>query len=196
VRAAHTWALGLVAVLLPLHSEAVTRKRIDVLEKAFDATLVESANALVRRGDVAFGVHLEGYGVLFKVEFTFVDRPTLKLLDQMDNVDSLKEYWRGVIEKQGKAGEDKRSRREQLDRIKDELVGTLTDYGATLTPMNDDDHVVIVAFPWEGAWDVEPSPVVGLQITARYGDLRAYAEERLDREAVRSRIRVVEEIKE
>jgi hypothetical protein len=172
----------------------VPQKRIDVLEKAFDATMVESSNALVRQGSVAAGVYIDGYGVIFKMEFTFVDRPSIKLLDNLDNIDSLKEYWRGVIREDDEEGEAAaKRRREQLDGVRSELIETLMDYGGTLTTLRDEERITIIAFPWEKEWDVSPAPVRLLRISARFGDIREYAENRTDEEAVRSRISVVEE---
>ncbi|RPJ44796.1 MAG: hypothetical protein EHM19_06220 [Candidatus Latescibacterota bacterium] len=186
----------LLGLALPSAAGEVPRKKIDVLEKAFDATMVESSNALVRPGRVARGVYIEAFGVLFKMEFTFVHRPSMKLMDNMDNIDSLKDYWREVIREDDEKGEEgAKRRREQLDRIEDELIETLVDYGSTLGSLGDDERVAIVAFPWEGAWEVSPSPVRSIRITARFGDIRAYAESRIDEAAVRSRVQVVEEVK-
>ncbi|MBM3320600.1 MAG: hypothetical protein FJY73_07990 [Candidatus Eisenbacteria bacterium] len=186
---------AIAALALPSSAETVPRKKIAVLEKAFDATLVESANALVRRGEIAYGVHIEGYGVLFKMEFQFVDPTRLQIMEHLDNLDSLKAYWKGVIEKEKQGGAPSERTRAQLDRIEEELVETLVDYGGTLGPLGEGEFVTILAFPWEGTWEVWPRPVRSLLITARYEDLRAHAEGRLDTEAVRSRVRILEESK-
>ncbi|MFH1680554.1 MAG: hypothetical protein ABIH26_07910 [Candidatus Eisenbacteria bacterium] len=187
--------LLLAFLALPSAAGTVPQKKIDVLEKAFDATMIESANALVRRGDVAFGVCIEGYGVLFKMEFMFVDPTRLQIMEHLDDLDSLKVYWKGVLDNEKKGEEPSKRTRAQLDRIEEELVETLIDYGGTLGSLDEGEFVTVLAFPWDGEWDVWPRPVRSIRITARYGDLRAHSEGRLETDAVRSRVRIVEESK-
>ena len=186
---------ALALVLLPSVASAgdAVQRKIAVMEKILDTTLIESKHALVFTGGVADGVYLEGYGVLFKIEFEFVEKSNRKLLDHIEDIDSLRVYWREMIG----AGDDgdgpmATHRRELLNQIEDELIDAILEYGGTLSGMGKGEMVSIVAFPWYETWDVTPEPVRALTIRARFDDLRAYTEDRLDDEQIRERIMIDE----
>lgn len=187
-------ALCVAGILaLPVRAGDPAGKKIAVLEKIIDTSLIESKSALVYAGGVVEGFYLPGFGAVFKFEFTFVEKSGMKILDNLDNMDSLKFYWREMIglDEEGSPGNARR--RELLNKIEDELIDTVMEYGATLgTALTDDEQLVLMAFPWQEEWDVTPGPVRSLIIRARYGDLKDYSADRLSEEEMRGRIRMVE----
>jgi hypothetical protein len=188
-------ALGIAVLFaLPVRAGEPQDRKINVLEKIIDTTLIESENALVYAGGVAEGVYLEGYGAFFRIEFTFVEKSGMKIMEHLNDMDSLKVYWREMIGLGEGDSPGAERRREQLNKVEDELVDTIMNYGATLgDALRDDEWVTLVAFPWQETWDVTPDPVRSLLIRARYGDLKNYAADRLSDDKMRERIEVVED---
>ncbi len=168
------------------------RRQTRVMEKVFDTAMIESENALVTRGENTQGVYLEGYGVVFTLEFSFVDRKSRKLIEMLDDLDSLKVYWEEMIGLSKEGGPLAQQRREQLDHVREELIGILIGYGSTLSFLQPSEVVTVVAFPWEDAWDVSPAPVRNMTIRAKAGDLRAYGEDRIQEEEMKKRLEIVE----
>ncbi|MFH1277534.1 MAG: hypothetical protein ABIK65_04035 [Candidatus Eisenbacteria bacterium] len=190
-------ALVIAGILaLPARAGENPEKKLAVLEKIIDTSLIESKSALVYAGGVVEGFYLPGLGALFKFEFAFVEKSGMKILDNLDNMDSLKIYWREMIglDEEGSPGNVRR--REHLNKIEDELIDTMMNYGATLgSAVADDEQLVLMAFPWQEEWDVTPEPVRSLTIRARYGDLKEHAADRLSEEQMRRRITVTEQTK-
>jgi len=168
-------------------------RKIDMMEKIFDTAMIESENALVRQGKVTRGIYLPGRGVFLTLQFTFVDRPGRKAADYLDNIDSLKVYWREMIglndEEESQAG---LRRRGQLNTIVDELSDVLIEYGGTVTTLDGSEWIEIAAFPWQENWPVSPKPVRALTIRGRFDDLRAFAEGRISDDEIRERIEIAE----
>lgn len=189
-------ALLACAAVAPVRAGDVPKKKIAVLEKIIDTSLIESKSALVYAGGVVDGAYVPGFGAIFKLEFSFVEKSGQKILDNLDNMDSLKVYWRDMIGMGEKDSPAALHRREQLNQIEDELVETVMNYGATLgDAMGADEALVVLAFPWQDTWDVTPDPVGALIVRARYGDLQAFAAGKLSAEKTRERITVTEETK-
>ena len=171
-------------------------KKVALMEKIFDTTMIDSRFALVMQGENTKGVYLDGHGAFFTMEFTFVSKAdSKKLFSYLDNLDSLKIFWDRFI------GEDEETkegialrRRNQLDRIEEELVETIIDYGPTLGFLDSDEWLVLVAFPysWDGVWDVSPVPLRHLTIRARAGDLYDFSETNLSEDGMRSKVVVLE----
>ncbi len=173
-------------------SERVQRK-IAVVEKIFDTSLIDSKYALVGSGENSRGVYLEGLGALFTLEFSFVEEPHRKILENLDDLDDLVKNWRDLLEmdEKGRAAGGLR-RRALLEKVKDELCEILIDYGGTLSFLADSEMVTVVAFPWGESWEVTPHPLSHLIIRLGADDLKAAAEGRIDTETALSRL-VVEE---
>lgn len=198
-----TTGLALLLAVIPasalaagLDAEKMNRK-IAMMEKIFDTTMIDSRFALVQRGDNTKGVYLDGYGAFFTMEFTFVSKAdSKKLFSYLDNMDSLKIFWERFVgeDDQKKEGMNLR-RRNQLNRIEDELVETMIDYGPTLGFLDPDEWLILVAFPysWDKVWEVSPVPLRHLTVRARAGDLRDFSESNLSEDEIRARV-VVEEM--
>ncbi len=89
-------------------------------------------------------------------------------------------------EKQAEAAERKA---ERLEKGRQELMDLLMDYGDTLTRLADDEWVVIAAFfPNEVRVGDDEEDVTRLVLRARMGDLRAFGQERIARDAMPARI--------
>lgn len=173
-------------------SERVQRK-IAVVEKIFDTSLIDSKYALVSSGENARGVYLEGLGALFTLEFSFVEEPHRKILENLDDLDDLVKNWRDLLEmdEEGRAAAGLR-RRALLEKVKDELAETMVDYGGTLSFLADNETVTLVAFPWGETWDVSPEPLSHLIIRLGAADLKAAAEGLIDMETALSRMHIEE----
>ncbi|MBP6875208.1 MAG: hypothetical protein KBD56_04000 [Candidatus Eisenbacteria bacterium] len=89
-------------------------------------------------------------------------------------------------EKQAEAAERKA---ERLEKGRQELMDLLMDYGDTLTRLADEEWVVIAAFfPGDVSVGDEEEGITRLVLRARMGDLRAFGQERISRDAMPARI--------
>lgn len=89
-------------------------------------------------------------------------------------------------EKQAEAAERKA---ERLEKGRQELMDLLMDYGDTLTRLADEEWVVIAAFfPGDVSVGDEEESITRLVLRARMGDLRAFGQERISRDAMPARI--------
>jgi hypothetical protein len=129
------------------------------------------------------------------LEFSFVGREGRKLVQMLDDFDSLKVYWEDLIGLGEEGGPLAQRRREQLDYVKEELIQILIDYGHTLSFLRAGEKVTVVSFPWEDSWDVSPAPVRNITLQAQAGDLRAYGEDRIAEGEMRSRLTVEETVR-
>ncbi len=169
------------------------QRKIAVVEKIFDTTLIESRFALVSTGDNTHGVVLDGQGAFFTLEFSFVEEPHRKFLEKLDDLDDLVKNWRELLEldEEGRAAM-REKRRELFESVKSELTETLLDYGSTLSFLGNGDWVTLAAFPWGREWDVSPEPVRSLLIRIRFKDLRRFAEGSIDEEQAVSLLDITE----
>ncbi|MBN1825857.1 MAG: hypothetical protein JW958_06285 [Candidatus Eisenbacteria bacterium] len=172
-------------------------KKIGMMEKILDATLIDSKHALVMRGENTQGTYLEGLGAFFTLEFSFVDEAdTKRLLGFLNDLDSLKAFWGELVgkEDQKKIEEISDRRRRQLDKIEEELVETIIDYGSSLSMIGGDESILLVAFPysWDKEWVVAPVPLRHLTIRVRMKDLEDGDEGRIDEDELRRRVTVTE----
>ncbi len=168
-------------------------KRMSMVEKIFDTTLIDSRFALVSSGENTRGVYLEGYGALFTLEFSFVDDRRRKILENLDDLDDLAKKWRELLEmdEKGRAAAGNR-RRVLLEKVKEELTEALLDYGGTLTFLDEGEFVTVAAFPWGESWDVTPEPLSHVVIRAKASDLKDYAVGKIDHDTALSRLDVEE----
>jgi len=172
-------------------------KKIGIMEKILDATLIDSRHALVMRGDNTEGTYLEGLGAFFTLEFTFVEEDdTKKLLGYLNDLDSLKAFWGELVGEKDREKVEKLydHRRRQLDKIEEELVVTLVDYGSSLSFLEAEETIVLAAFPysWDVEWNVAPVPLRHLTIRVGMKDLREADAGRIDDEELRRRVKVIE----
>lgn len=85
-------------------------------------------------------------------------------------------------------------RQEKYEEGKEELVEILMDYGETLLRLNDNEHVMMAVFLNNRGWMEEErfGDNNHLVISASMGDIRAYAEGRIDEDDMRDRIDILE----
>jgi hypothetical protein len=208
--------LGLLFVTRVDASEApVSRKmarQIDVMERIIDQVLIDSPNFLVHGRDNARGLFLEEFGVLFTFDASLVrgkGEDYSKLFQKWEKGFRIEKDDEGKtvlvipdfsadeedLEEAEEVAEGVRSWRErEADREnrlylrgKAEMVDVLLDYGDTVTTLDDDRWVAIVAYLRDSAL-FEVEDFSKLILKAKVGDLRKYASEEISEEEMIKRI--------
>ncbi len=186
---------GLLAAPARADDEMNSRvlRKMAVVEKIFDTMLIDSKFALVSSGVNTVGVYLPGYGALFTLEFSFVEKSHGKILEDLEDMEGLVETWRELFDMSDSERAQANSHRRVLfDQVIDELRQALVDYGGTLSFLKDGEAISIAAFPWGETWEVTPDPVVSLLLTVKSTDLRQYNQGSLTEPELIKRV-VVEE---
>lgn len=185
-------------------------RQIEVMEKILDQVLLDSPNFLIRGTPVARGTYIDGFGVLFTFDASILDhdldldfknwdfggfrveehdgKRVIILPDQgreedhestndNDNEDDIR-TWR-----------DRRNARS--DRVyvrgKTEIVDLLLDYGDTLTTLDAEQWIAVMAFMTDEDF-ADRSRFSRLILKAKVADLRAYAADDLSEEEMVKRI--------
>lgn len=205
-----TLLVGLVAATQVLAVDPpVNRKmtrQIEVMEQIIDQVLIDSPNFLVSGRDNARGLYIESFGVLFTFDASLVDRD-FDFMDKWDwgggfrvkeengtviIIPKDEEEWDeedlDEIKEQVRNSRERRSGREEklYKRGKTEFVDVLLDYGDTLTTLNRDQWVAIVAYLADDYF--QENRFSRLILKAKIGDLRDYASEKLSEEEMVKRI--------
>jgi len=201
-------ALGLVDLGgAPTASAGPDRKsdrQIDIFETVLDEMLVDSPNWLVRGHRNARGRYRSGEGVSFSFDVSLVggdwndgkwwsgfsrDRSYWFAFDDDDDYDEDREDRRA---RRKEWREREMSRQERMyKRGKTEIIDTLMDFGDVLTTVPDGEWIEInvdldrAEFFWE-------KDLRELTMRVKMADVRAYADEKIDEEALVQRIEVTE----
>ncbi len=197
----------LVLAVLPVAAGAAPRgdridRQVGLFERVVDGTLVDSPNWLVQSRDNTRGTYLSGYGAVFTFKASLVDRvhhrsdkwwswfgkDVVVLRGDDDDRDRDRDWKDQMKETEARALADQEKRyRRGIDELKEMLL----DYGDMLSGLSDDDWVQVEA-DLERAEYFEDHDLGRLTLKIKAGDLRAYADHRLDEDQALERIRVEE----
>ncbi|NNE07496.1 MAG: hypothetical protein HKN20_02925 [Gemmatimonadetes bacterium] len=170
-------------------------RKVSVVEKIFDTMLIDSKFALVSSSANTVGVYLPGYGALFTLEFSFVEKSHGKIFEDLEDLEGLVENWRELFDmNESERAQADSHRRVLFDQVIGELRQALMDYGGTLSFLKDGESISIAAFPWGETWEVTPEPVASLLLTVKSVDLRQYNQGSLTEAELMKRVVVEERI--
>jgi hypothetical protein len=182
-------------------------RQIEVMEQIIDQVLIDSPNFLVRGRDNARGMFVKELGLIFTFEASLIEKDhdfwksftksegfeikeddggriiIIPKADHGDTVDAEE------VQRRADTLKDRQdSRQERLYlRGKTEIVDVLLDYGDTLTTLEDNQWIAIVAYLTDSEYFAQ-NRFSRLILKAKVKDLREYAAEKLSEEEMIKRI--------
>ncbi len=172
-------------------------RQIGVMEKVLDQVLLDSPNLLVYSREASRGLYLDGYGAVFTLEASLVNKGDKKkwglgdfkfkeedgkividLKDLKDKTEGDEQSWR-----EQRIAAD----RELYEKGKAELVNAILDYGETLSGLDGSEWVAVAAFLKDSDYFLS-NRISRLVIRARMSDLRALSAGRISADEMRSRL--------
>ncbi len=182
-------------------------RKIKVMEKVIDEVLVQSKNVYVMSRETTRGLKLDGYGALFifdgsigealmRDEYsTHLENYFVPDVDREEDEDGGRRA--PMVRADAETLEKRKAEREEKTKehyaeLKIELIDTLLDYGPTLTELDNNAWVTIVAFlngesPFFGGSDQR------LQIQIKMSDLRQHVSGNLSRDAAKKKMMITEQ---
>jgi hypothetical protein len=202
------WTGGEAFAVSPPASKKMARQ-IEVMEKILDQVLLESPNFLIRGTPVAHGAYIPSFGVLFLFDASLTgqdwehlknwDFPGFKIeekngkrviiLPDEEDTPVPPDEEEEVGEVEGGDPRDVHRRRQErtYGRGKTELVDVLLDYGDTLSTLEANQWVAIMACMTDEDF-VDRARMSRLILKAKMSDLRAYGAGTLSEEEMVKRI--------
>lgn len=178
-------------------------KQISIMEKVIDEAMVESQNALVRSTHPTHGVYLEGYGPVFALEVGLVDADYFtrgSIWSKMGGdirIDTDEKDGEKVItirsgKKSDDDGDDDRRMddEEKYQKVKEELIEVIRDYGDTIAKAKQDEWFTIFASPLNTSWgDHEFNRLV---IRVKMKAITDFNKDSLSEEAFAKKVQIIE----
>lgn len=205
-----------VAAVEPPPSRKMGRQ-IEVMEKIIDQVLLESPNFLIRGLPVTRGAYIPSFGVLFTFDASLVmkdweqalkmslDLPQFRVEErdghkviiipegrmEIESDDEESSGGEGKSKVEIDLGDWRDKRRERQEEVygagKAEIVGVLLDYGDTLTTLESDQWVAIMAYVTDEDF-IDRRKFSRLILKVKVSDLKAYASGDLSEENLVKRI--------
>ncbi len=182
-------------------------KQISIMEKIIDEAMVESRNALVRSTHPTHGVYLEGYGPVFALEVGLVDvnfwtRGSIwshmggDITIETDEDDGEKTITiRSGKKKKDRDGDwDDDDRHldddEKYERVKEELIEVIRDYGDTIARAKPDEWFTIFASPIQTSWgDKDYNRLV---VRVKMKEITDFNKDSIDESAFAKKVQIIE----
>lgn len=166
------------------------RRTIKGMENVFDDVFVESRNVLVQSSEATHGVHIPEFGILFTAKVSLLDRwsHTRKMnwnwvCDDDDDDDKDRDEDREEDSARLMARQEK-----QYKAFKEEMIEAILAGGDNFSARLDGNQWVGIAIALEKSRYFKKNNLHELQIKARAGDLKAYADGTITEAAMKGKI--------